>query len=121
MKAAKLALLCLLILPMGCHSTTAATPPLAPGYVDPTDQTLGQTLSALNAFVVQEKSHFNSLTVDQQAKERPVLNPLIDAVNVANSVYRAFHAGTANEAAASAAISQAQATQSGFASAKGVK
>lgn len=122
MKYAQLALLSVfLALPIGCATASSPTPPLAPGYSNSQDQTLGQTLAAINAFVTTEKSHFNTLTTAQQSKERTILNPLIDATTVANAVYLAYHAGTKTEADAQTAVSAAQAAQTNFSSQNGVK
>ena len=108
----KLALLalCLPLILAGCPSSTI-TPPTAPGYLNSTDQTLGESLAALNAFVNQEKTNYASLTATQQAAEKTYLNSLIEATNAANVAYLAYHAGTQTQAQASAAIVNAQTAQ----------
>lgn len=118
----KLALLSIfLTLPIvGCHSTTATTPPaaLAPGYSSQADQTLGQSLAAITAFRDQEKINYAGLSVTMQAQEKPYLNSLIDATNVANATYVAFHSGTATLAQAQSAMTAAQNAQTALTSNK---
>lgn len=94
----------------GCKTATS-TVPLAPGYNNPTDQIMGQTLAAIVGFVTQEKLNYAALQPAQQAVEKPYLNDLITATDLANASYTAYHAGTATQAAAQAAISKAQASQ----------
>lgn len=121
----KLALLSIfLALPLlGCPSATSTTPPaaLAPGYTSQADQTLGQSLAALDAFVMQEKINYAQLTVAQQTPEKPFLNALIDAANVADAAYLAFHANTGTLAAAQTDLSNALTAQGKLTAAKGVK
>jgi hypothetical protein len=114
--------LSLLLLPLiGCGAVSAPPAPPAPGYTSPADQTLGQSLAALNAFVSQEKINYAQLTVAQQAPEKPFLNALIDATNVANAAYLAFHSGTGTLATAQANLSSALTAQANLTANKGVK
>lgn len=94
----------------GCKAPTT-TQPLAPGYLNSQDETLGASLAALNAFVNQETVNYASLTPALQAKEKTYLNTLIMATNAANTAYTAYHAGTQTEAQASTAINAAQTAQ----------
>lgn len=104
----------------GClHPSTPA--PLAPGYSSPADQTLGQALAAVTAFRDQEKINYAGLSATKQAAEKPYLNSLIDATNVANTTYVAFHSGTATLAQAQSALTAAQNAQTALAANKGVK
>lgn len=104
--------LSLALLPMfGCGAVSAPATPPAPGYSSAADQTLGQSLAALNAFVLQEKINYAQLTAAQQAPEKAALNALIDATNIANAAYTAFHAGTGTLAQAQTALTTAQGAQ----------
>ena len=118
MKLRTLALSLLLLPLLGCPAANSPTPPLAPGYSSPADQTLGQSLAALNAFVMQEKINYAQLTVAQQAPEKAVLNALIDATNIANQAYTNFHAGTGTLATAQANLQTAQTAQANLATKK---
>jgi hypothetical protein len=107
----------------GCPSATTTTPPaaVAPGYTSSADQTLGESLAAVNAFVNQEKINYAGEPPVQQGTEKPYLNGLITATNLANASYQAFHAGTQTIAQAQAALTAAQAAQANLAAANGVK
>lgn len=118
MKLLIVALLCCLA---GCKSATAPATPPAPGYSSSDDQTLGQSLAALNAFVNQEKTNYATLTVTQQATEKPILNSLIDATTIANAAYVAFHQGSGTLASAQTAYASAQAKETALTAAKGVQ
>lgn len=114
--------LSLFLLPLfGCGAVSAPPAPPAPGYSSPADQTLGQSLAALNAFVGQEKINYAALTVAQQTPEKPFLNALIDATNVANAAYTAFHENTGTLATAQADLSTALTAQGKLTANKGVK
>lgn len=108
---------------IGCPSATSTTPPtaLAPGYSSPADQTLGQSLAALNGFVNQEKINYAALSPALAAAEKPYLNTLIDATTVANAAYLAFHQGTQTLAQAQASFITAQTAQSNLAAQKGIR
>jgi len=102
-----------LTLPMivGCATATAPTPPLAPGYSNSTDQQLGSTLAAADAF-------YNKLQTDQKAgtfiptaAEVTALNALQVALATANPVYLAYHNGTGTLTAAQAAVSKVSTAQ----------
>ena len=106
----------------GCPATVnAPTPPPAPGYSSQADQTLGQSLAAIDAFVTQEKANYAVMSVNLQAAEKPYLNNLISAVNVANQLYLAFHAGTATLTQAQTAFATAQSAQTALEANKGIK
>ena len=114
---------CLLLPMIGCTAATSTTPPaaLAPEYLSTADQTLGQSLAAVYAFVTQERTNYASLTATQQASEKTILNNLITATDYANTAYVAYHAGTQTLAQAQAALTTAQTAQSALATAKGVQ
>ena len=88
---------------------------VAPSQASAADQTLGQSLAAIDAFVTQEKANYAQLTPALQAAEKPYLNNLIAAVNAANQVYLAFHAGTATLAQAQVSFATAQSAQTALA------
>lgn len=113
----------LCILPVGCQKTiNAPTQPPAPGYSSSGDQTAGQTLAAIAAFAHYESTvNYPALTPAQQSVEKPYLKSLIDAVNLANITYLAFHNGTQTLAQAQAAISAASIAQNALVANKGVK
>lgn len=115
--------LLLCFVPFGCAPATSTTPPaaLAPGYLNSADQTLGESLAAVNAFVNQEKINYVAAALAQQATEKPYLNGLITATNLANASYQAYHAGTQTIAQAQAALASAQTAQANLSAANGVK
>lgn len=123
MKLALLSVFLALPLMFGCNVATSTTPPaaLAPGYSNADDQKLGQSLAAVNAFITQEKINYAELTAAQQAPEKPFLNALIDATNLANQAYMAYHAGSGTIAQAQTAVANAQAAQGKLAAQKGGK
>ena len=116
---------------LGCPTATAPTPPLAPGYSSQADQILGQSLAAVNGFRKSEEGNYNCdaaavaaqtcLSPTQKAAEKDFLNKLIDAVNLANQAYTAFHSGTQTLAQAQTAEQAAESAQTALATAKGVK
>lgn len=114
--------LALLGLP-GCKTASSTTAPqsLAPGYQSALDQTLGETLSALNGFATQESANYQTASADIQATEKAPLNAFILAVNLANASYVAYHSGTQTQAQAQSAITNAQSAQTTLIAAQGVK
>lgn len=113
----------LLILPLGCKPVQSNTPPaaLAPGYLTPADQTLGASLAAVNGFVVQEKLNYSTLSTMLQLRERPYLNDMIGATDLANASYQAYHAGSQTLGQAQAALTTAQNAETALAAEKGIK
>jgi hypothetical protein len=89
----------------GCAKQNAPTPPLAPGYTNTADQTLGETLAAARGFYNRLQADAAQGTFKPSAAERQALNDLGIAINAAEPIYLAFHAGTGTQAAATAAIS----------------
>lgn len=116
---------CLLSLALltGCKTATSTTAPqaLAPGYSSSTDQTLGETLAALNGFATQESANYQTASADIKAAEKAPLNAFILAVNLANASYVAYHSGTQTQAQAQAAVTNAQSAQTTLIAAQGVK
>lgn len=107
----------------GCKAASSNTPPasLAPGYSSVADQTLGEGLAAVNAFVNQEKINYAEEAPVAQAAEKSLLNNLITATNIANVAYTAFHAGTGTLPEAQKDLTSAQSAQASLAAQKGVK
>lgn len=97
--------------PSACKPTASNPQTLAPGYLNSQDQTMGTALAALNAFANQEKVNFAALPPDKQAVERPYLNDLIAAVNLADQAYTNYHGSTMTAAQAQNAINAAQQSQ----------
>ena len=120
MKYPAIALCSLFLLFGGCHAASTTTPP-APGYLNAADQQLGESLAAVNGFVNQEKLNYAQEDAATQAKEKPLLNDLITATNLANAAYTAYHAGTGTIQQAQAALTQAQTAQNALATLQGVK
>lgn len=116
MKLAVLSVFLALPLMLGCPSANSPTPPLAPGYISQFDQTAGQTLAAAHALVLKATADYPSLTPAQQATERPILNAFVAAVNTADTVYLAFHAGTASQAQVQAQLNAVSTAQTSYTS-----
>jgi hypothetical protein len=110
----------LLLLPLtlcllGCPSTiTTPTPPLAPGYTSPIDQQFGQALAAARALANQAVTNYAFLSRSQQLAEKNALNALSSAVNVADDLYAAYHAGQASPAQVQDALTQVNVAQTAF-------
>ena len=111
---------------VGC-TVTATTPPqaIATGYSSLDDMKLGQSIAALcsptESSVAQEKVNYAALSPSlASCREKPYLNNLIAGCNAANSVYLAFHAGTATLAQAQVSFATAQSAQTALAANKGV-
>lgn len=97
-KVLLLFVLCWVAFPSGCKTTV--TQPLAPGYQNSTDQSMGETLAAAHAF-------YQTLADDAQAgkwtpkpAEKTALNALADSLNVAQPLYLAYHQGNPSVSAA---------------------
>lgn len=108
---------------LGCGAVKTVTVPatLAPGYSSSDDQVLGQSLAAVTGFRDQEVKNYATLSPALQAKEKGYLNTLIDAVNVANTAYLAYHSGLQTLAQAQSAFTAAQNAQTSFTTNAGVK
>lgn len=107
----------------GCAAATSTTPPtaLAPRYTSAADQAAGQTLAAAHALVSKAVTDYTSLTPAQQATVKGPLNAFVTAVNTADSIYIAFHAGTATITQVNAAVTQVTSTQTAYTTASGVQ
>ena len=100
-----------LLMPLGGCKTAAVAPPLAPGYLNQADQTMGQALAGAEAFY--QKMQLQSATglVVLSPGEKTVLNGLGTAINQADPLYLAYHNGQGTQAAAQQAIDQVTAQQ----------
>jgi hypothetical protein len=99
----------------GCPGTTPANPTtpaqLAPGYQNAVDQQMGEILSGARAFYtsIQQQSVAGTLTLSPSVKT--AFNTFGASLNAAESVYLAYHGGTATQAQAQALVNQVQSQQ----------
>ena len=107
-----LAALALALALTGCKTATS-TQPLAPGYLNPADQSMGEILAGARSFytTIQQESASGQLTLNATAKLS--LNDFGVALNAAESVYLAYHANptAANQQAAATAVNNVSAKQ----------
>ena len=95
--------------------TPAANPTtpaqLAPGYQNSADQQMGEILSGAHAFYtsIQQQVQAGSLTMTPAVKT--AFNQFGVSLNAAQTVYLAYHAGTATQAAAQTAVTESQQMQ----------
>lgn len=92
----------------------SANPPaqtLAPGYQNAADQQMGEILAGAHAFYVsiEQQVAGGSLTLTPEVKTG--FNTFGTSLNAAQSVYLAYHNGTATQAAAQAAVNMVQQQQ----------
>lgn len=103
-----------LSLPMiGCGAVQSTTPPatLAPGFSSQSDQTMDQTLVGAHKFYTDIQAQVAAGTYTPSATEKTSLNTFASALNTAQVVYLAFHAGTATLAQAQAAVTSVTSQQ----------
>ena len=96
----------------GCKPATGPTPPLAPGYTNQVDQTMGQTLAAAHAFYQTLQQDTVAGNFFPSPAEKTALNALAASLNVAQPIYIAYHNGTATQAQAQAAVADVVQKQS---------
>ena len=84
---------------------------VAPGYQNQADQTMGEILSGAHGFYlsIQQQSAAGTLTLTPAVKQ--AFNAFGVSLNAAQTVYLAYHAGTATQAQAQAAVNQVQQQQ----------
>ena len=100
---------------MGCPSNTATpTQPLAPGYQNQTDQTLGETLAAAHRFYLSVQSQSAAGTLVLTPTEKTAFNDFGISLNVADAAYLTYHQTptAANLVAAQNAVATVQSKQS---------
>ncbi len=107
---AAIALGAVLIAPMGCKKPSAANPvTLAPGAYNQTDQTLFQSLMAVQASLNSLKATLaNPQTTAQTVNTlKPYVNQAITDYNIAEVAWQTYHAALMTNASASPAAAQA--------------
>jgi len=108
-------LILLLLIPLtACpgSKTNPTTPAqLAPGYSNQADQQMGEILSGARAFYVsiQQQSQAGTLTLSPTVKA--AFNDFGVSLNAAESIYLAYHGGTATLAQAQTAVNTVQQKQ----------
>lgn len=111
----KLILLACLALPVmtGCKIATSTTPAaaLAPGFFSQADQTMDQVLVGAHTFYVTVQQNTAAGTYTPSAAELTALNNFGSALNAAQSIYIAYHAGSATAAQAQTAVNAVQTQQ----------
>jgi|GEM_PF-1812926 len=131
MKRITLFLAALLILPLGCKTATSTTPPaaLAPGFSNTADQTMGDVLKSARVFYLTAQCETQGLNYSlttkacvpdpaitaplvRSATEKSAFNSFSESLNAADTVYLAYHSGTATQLAAQTAVNSVQAQQS---------
>ncbi len=125
MKIRHLPLLMCLLLPIGCQPVTANTPPaaLAPGYLNAADQQMSEILHAAHAYY-QHLYNDGSATppiYNPSPAEKAAFNQFGVYLNLADATYKAFHAGTATQAQAQAAVDTVKSQQAAVQAFPGVK
>ena len=115
MKLLKLApmLLCLpLMMAATCNTANPPNPvTLAPGYNNAADQQMGEILSGARAFYssIQSQSAAGTLILTPTVKK--AFNDFGISLNAAESVYLAYHNGTATQAQAQTLVNTIQTQQ----------
>jgi hypothetical protein len=90
----------------GCAKPNQPAPPLAPGYSNQADQTMGEALAAAHGFYQRMQSDAAAGTFKPTVGESKALDELGTAINIAQPLYLAFHAGTGSQQAAQSAVDQ---------------
>lgn len=97
---------------IGCAQPKNVTPvTVAPGYLNAADQQMGEILSGAHAFYqsIQQQTQAGTLTLGPTIKQD--FNAFGVSLNAAQSVYLAYHAGSATQAQAQAAVTEVQTQQ----------
>lgn len=84
---------------------------LAPGYQNSADQQMGQILSGARAFYVSIQQQQAAGQLGLTPETTKAFNTFGVSLNAAESVYLAYHAGTATQAAAQTAVNTVQSQQ----------
>lgn len=98
-----------LLVPMmtaGCKSASVPTSPqvLAPGYQNQADQIMGETLVGAHNFYQTIQQDVASGKYNPSITEKAALNNFAIALNAAQTIYIAYHAGADTQAQAQAAV-----------------
>jgi hypothetical protein len=104
------------MLTAGCTNPANTTPPpqaLAPGYLNATDQQMGEALAAAHAFYVRIQTDVAAGKYTPSPVEKTALNNFAIALNTAQSLYLNYHASPSvvSEDAASHAVQNVQQQQ----------
>lgn len=119
---------CALIACIGCATATAPPPPLAPGYINSADQSMGQILSGARTFYNTIQCETQTMNWSQAAQscvsdptittplvlsatEKAAFNDFGVSLNAAETLHLAFHNGTGTQVAAQAAVNTVQQKQ----------
>ncbi len=90
----------------GCATPNKPAPPLAPGYSNQADQTMGEALAAAHAFSQRMQADAANGTFKPTVGESKAMDDLGIAINFAQPLYLAYHAGTGSQQAAQSAVDQ---------------
>lgn len=98
----------------GCKTVTSPTAPqtLAPGYVNAADEAMGETLVGARQFYVTIQADTLAGKYKPSPAEKAALNNFALALNSAELIYKAYHAGSATSAQAQAAVDAVTVQQS---------
>lgn len=112
----KLVLILMLAIPLGtvgCKPATTTTAPqtLAPGYMNSADQAMGEALVAAHSFYATIQQDAASGKYTPSATEKTALNNFATALNSAQIIYIAYHAGQSTQAEAQSAVNAVTAQQ----------
>lgn len=99
------------IAPTGCKPTTTTPAQLAPGYQNAQDQQMGEILAGAHNFYTSIQSQVQAGTLTMGATIKASFNDFATALNAAQTVYLAYHNGTATQAQAQAAVNTVQSKQ----------
>ncbi len=97
---------------VGCTPASGPTPPLAPGYANHQDETLGQTLSAMHQFAQTLSDDAATGKFKPSPAEKTAVNDFIMSLNIAQQTYLDYHSGKTTEDQAQLAVDTAKAKQS---------
>ena len=99
---------------LGCPAASTTTPAaaLAPGYMNQADQQMGQVLSGAHSFYTTIQQDSAAGKVSLTPTEKTAFNDFGASLNAADTIYLAYHNGTATAAAAQAAVNTVQQKQS---------
>lgn len=104
--------LCLSIAIFGCGAVKTSTPPaaLAPGALNQFDSDTFRALATAHAFAQSAASNAAALT----QTEKSALNRFIQYLNLADTLYAAYHAGTATEQAMQTALNAVNTSEASY-------
>lgn len=95
----------------GCKTTSTTPAALAPGYLSQTDQQMGEILAGAHNFYTSIQSQVAAGTLTLNATAKLSFNDFATALNAAQTVYLAYHNGTATVDQAQVAVNTVQSKQ----------